>query len=213
MLRVAFLGRSGHAYVALRSMSTTEDAELVAYATIPPEEPPEEQVLVAGQNTAFNDEGNELRALIDGNVYLQGNTVHVEPVVTVDNINYETGNMDFLGSVVVRNEIADGFTVKAAGVIDVASCVGRARLSAGRQLLLRSGINAGGEGSIECEGNILARYVEGATIACRGDLLVEEAIMHSAIRVWGNVVFTGRRGELIGGTAMIGGSLWCKKPG
>jgi len=41
MLRVAFLGRSGHAYVALRSISETEDAELVAYATIPPEEPPD----------------------------------------------------------------------------------------------------------------------------------------------------------------------------
>ncbi len=41
MLRVAFLGRSGHAYVALRSMAETEDAELVAYATIPPEEPPD----------------------------------------------------------------------------------------------------------------------------------------------------------------------------
>jgi predicted dehydrogenase len=39
MIRVAFLGRSGHAYVGLRSLTETDDAELVAYAPIPPEEP------------------------------------------------------------------------------------------------------------------------------------------------------------------------------
>ena len=39
MIRVAFLGRSGHAYMALKSLPQTDDAALVAYATIPPEEP------------------------------------------------------------------------------------------------------------------------------------------------------------------------------
>jgi predicted dehydrogenase len=39
MLRVAFLGRSGHAYGALKAIPNTDDAELVAYATLPPDEP------------------------------------------------------------------------------------------------------------------------------------------------------------------------------
>ena len=39
MIRVAFIGRSGHAYVALRSLPQTEDAQLVGYAPVPPEEP------------------------------------------------------------------------------------------------------------------------------------------------------------------------------
>ncbi|MFW6158294.1 MAG: Gfo/Idh/MocA family protein [Planctomycetota bacterium] len=41
MIRVAFIGRSGHAYVGLRSLSETEDAGLVGYAPMPPEEPPD----------------------------------------------------------------------------------------------------------------------------------------------------------------------------
>ncbi|MCX7592118.1 MAG: Gfo/Idh/MocA family oxidoreductase [Kiritimatiellae bacterium] len=41
MIRVAFLGRSGHAYVALQSLAHTTDARLVAYAPLPPEEPPD----------------------------------------------------------------------------------------------------------------------------------------------------------------------------
>ncbi|MGQ9663537.1 MAG: Gfo/Idh/MocA family protein [Kiritimatiellia bacterium] len=40
MIRVAFLGRSGHAYVALQSLAETKDAQLVAYAPLPPEEAP-----------------------------------------------------------------------------------------------------------------------------------------------------------------------------
>jgi predicted dehydrogenase len=38
MIRVAFLGRSGHAYGALLALPETEDAKLVAYAPLPPEE-------------------------------------------------------------------------------------------------------------------------------------------------------------------------------
>ena len=41
MLRVAFIGRSGHAYGALHALPKTDDAKLVAYATLPPEEPPD----------------------------------------------------------------------------------------------------------------------------------------------------------------------------
>ena len=39
MIRVAFIGRSGHAHDALESLPRTDDARLVAYAPLPPEEP------------------------------------------------------------------------------------------------------------------------------------------------------------------------------
>jgi predicted dehydrogenase len=39
MIRVAFLGRSGHAYRALQALPQTDDARLVAYCPMPPEEP------------------------------------------------------------------------------------------------------------------------------------------------------------------------------
>ena len=38
MIRVAFVGRLGHAYIALQSLPTVTEAKLVGYAPVPPEE-------------------------------------------------------------------------------------------------------------------------------------------------------------------------------
>jgi uncharacterized protein (DUF342 family) len=173
----------------------------------------EDQTLLAGENVDLSPAGDELVALVDGNAFVRSGVVHVEPVVEVENVNYETGNIDFQGSVVVHNEIADGFTARAGGCLEVGTCVGRAHLFAGRQIVLRGGVNAGGEGSIECGGDVFARYAESANIRCKGNLLVEEALMHSRVSVGGAVMLTGKRAEIVAGTAIVGGSVWCRRLG
>lgn len=166
-----------------------------------------------GMNTEMNAEGDRIVATEDGNVRLKDGTIIVEPVVTVKNVDYSTGNIHFEGSVVVEGSIADGFVVEADGDIQVAHGVGRATVSCGGNLLLQAGMNGGGEGRITCSGNLMAKYVESAEITCRGHLLVEEAVMHSEAVIWGHCVLSGKRSEVIASRLVVGGSLWCKKLG
>jgi len=170
--------------------------------------------LMAGQNTFLDNEQNKIFAKEDGNVKISEiGEIIIEPVVTVENVNYETGNIHFDGAVVIKGSIADGFVVEAGGDIQVGKGVGKAILKAGGSILLKAGMNGNGEGSIECEGNLFAKYLESSKVVCHGNLFVEEAIMHSHINVWKNCVLNGRRAEVIGGAAIVGGSLWCKKLG
>lgn len=169
--------------------------------------------LNGGANTRLSPQRTELYATCDGNVRIVGSKVIVEPVVKVRNVNYETGNIRFDGSVVVEGTIADGFVIEASGDIQVGKGVGKATLKAGGNILLKTGINGNGAGEIECDGDLFARYVESCSVTCRGNLLVEEAIMHSHLRVWKHCVLNGRRSEFIGGDIIVGGSLWCKKLG
>jgi uncharacterized protein (DUF342 family) len=128
-------------------------------------------------------------------------------------VGYETGNIDFDGSVVVDKDIADRFVVKAGGDVQVGGGVGRATVEAGGNVLLKRGINGGSEGHIDCGGNLFAKYVESSTIVCKGHVFVEEAIMHSRVSAWHHCVLNGRRAEVIGCAVVVGGSLWCKKLG
>jgi len=166
-----------------------------------------------GMNTEVNLEQTRIFATADGNVRLKDGTIIVEPVVTVKNVDYSTGNIHFEGSVVVEGGIADGFTVEAEGDVQVANGVGRAHIVCGGNLLLQTGINGGHEGILECKGNILAKYVESAEVTCRGHLLVEEAIMHSQVICWGHCALSGKRSEIIASELVVGASLWCKKLG
>ncbi len=169
--------------------------------------------LPAGENTRLGDNGTRLYAAADGNVRLRDGVVIVEPLIVVPAVNYETGNIYFDGSVVVEGSVADGFTVEAGGDIQVGRGVGRARLRAGGSVLLKTGMTGAEEGSIECDGDLLARYLESCTVLCRGNILVEEAIMHSRVTAWNHCVLSGRRAEFIGGELTAGGSFWCRKLG
>ncbi len=167
--------------------------------------------LKCGSNTYM--ENNKILAGIKGNVYLENNAVCVEEVVSVDNVDYETGNIDFDGSVDIAGTIADGFSVKASGSIQVGKCIGRAELFSGRSVILKAGINGDKEGKITCRGNLLSKYIESSIISCGGDIIVEEAIMNSQVDSTGDVLLSGRRAEVIGGIIIVGGILHCKKIG
>lgn len=168
-------------------------------------------VLKCGANTEI--EGNKIISKIRGNVVLNSGTVEVEEIVSVENVDYETGNIDFDGSVDISGTIADGFSVKASGDVQVGKCIGRCSVSAGRDVILKAGINGDREGRIEAAGNILSRYLESCSISCDGDVLVEEVVMNSQIDTAGSLLLTGRRAELIGGFSIIGKTLICRKIG
>ena len=54
-----------------------------------------------------------LKSKIDGCPTLLENGVRVEPVYTIRNVDLHSGNIDFLGTVIVTGGILSGMTVKA----------------------------------------------------------------------------------------------------
>ena len=177
-----------------------------------PADPADEgETLNAGEGCTL-EEGRIL-ALQDGNARLEGNVIVVEPVVTVQNVDYETGNISFSGSVVVKGTVADGFSVTAGGDLEVEKCVGRVTLTAGRNIILKQGINGDNDAEVRAGGSLMARYGESSSLVTGGDLIIKEALMHCSLMVKGNLLLSGGRAELLGGTAVVRGSLLCRKLG
>jgi uncharacterized protein (DUF342 family) len=189
------------------------DGRKVTGEIIPAESDSQIQQLQPGLNTLLSPDGTKLSAQCDGNVRILKDKVIVEPVIFVKNVNFETGNVRFDGSVVVEGSIADGFVVEAGGDIQVGSSVGKATLKAGGSILLKTGINGNGKGVIECGGDLFAKYIESSIVTCHRNVLAEEAIMHSRIVAFRNCVLNGRRSEVIASDLVVGGSFWCKKMG
>lgn len=167
--------------------------------------------LRAGKNVRVED--GAAFAETDGNVRLEKGRIIVEPVVTVSNVNYETGNIRLDGSLVVEEEIADGFEIEVSGDVQVGRGVGKATIRAGGNILLKTGINGNGGGRLECGGNLLAKFIESSRARVGGNLIVEEAIMHSDVSVQRHCVLNGRRAEIIASSLVVGGCVWCKKLG
>ncbi|MCL5677594.1 MAG: FapA family protein [Firmicutes bacterium] len=156
--------------------------------------------LPGGQNVYADAEGLRLFAASDGHVAIRGNRVSVLPVFEIKaNVDYSTGDIQFVGTVVVRGNVTTGFTVQSDHDIEVHGYVDGGFLQAGGNVHVKSGIQGAGHGKVKAGGNVTALYIENAVVEAGGDVVVSDAIMHSRVSAGGRVAVTGNRGLIVGG--------------
>lgn len=155
--------------------------------------------LSKGKNVYTSDDELSLFAAIDGKVELINNKLHVYSVYEVKgNVDNSTGDIDFVGNVIISGNVLSGFSVKAGGNIKVNGVVEGATLIARGDIVLKNGMQGMGKGYIQAEGNVVSRFIENGTVVSRGNVL-SEAIMHSNIKSGGRIQVGGRKGLIVGG--------------
>ncbi len=167
-------------------------------------------VLPRGKNVEMSEDGQILKAAIDGLVNYIDGKVSVFALYEVQaDVDNSTGNINFIGNVLVHGNVLSGFSVEAGGNVEVWGVVEGARIKAGGNIILRRGMQGLGKGVLVCEGDIAARYIEHSNIEARGDIKAE-AIMHSNVKCGNRLELTGKKGLLVGGTAKVGKEISAK---
>ena len=157
--------------------------------------------LPKGENT-YPDPNNPdiLLAEIDGAAKLKGFLVNVEPAFQIKgDVDFETGNIEFVGSVVVGGDVKNGFMIKAKGDIQVNGVVEDAIIEAGGDVLIKMGFIGRGEGKIVAQGKVTANYCVGENIISEGDINIIEYVMHSKIQTKGKLFVKDKKGLIVGG--------------
>ncbi len=159
-----------------------------------------------GKGTILSEDGRELTAEINGQVVFKAGRISVEPVYVVSgDVSLETGNIVFLGSVIVQGSVQDNFVVKAAGNIEVKGTVQKAFLEAEGDIIVRQGIMGRDEAKIESTGgSIYAKFIQGANVVAEGDIRVPEGVMHSRVDAGKGIYCNGRRARIVGGVIRAG---------
>lgn len=126
--------------------------------------------------------------------------VKVEPILVLPAVDLSTGNIHFDGNVIVNGPVQAGLSVWAAGDIIVEGPVEAATLDAGGTIELRAGVIGQGVATLRADGNILARFVESATLESGQDVYVIDILLHSKVMALDAVyVQGGRKAQIIGG--------------
>lgn len=156
--------------------------------------------LLRGSNTVIDQDETALYAVIDGHVSLQGNKIVVNPVFKVNgNVDYGTGNIDFIGNVVISGNITSGFKVRAGGDIEVNGFIEGAEVIAGGNVIVKGGIAGGTKGKVTAAQNVTARFVENSNIEAGEDIIIKEAIMQSVLKAGGSVRVSSNKAIIVGG--------------
>jgi uncharacterized protein len=155
-----------------------------------------------GAGTGFSEEDpNLIVATIPGQPQYGRNAVKVIGKLELGEVNFETGNIDFDGSVMVRGPVNEGFKVKAGADLHISDTVEGAELTAGGNLELRGGVFGKKHGRLTAKGHIRARFLDSCVVQCEGDLEVEDLMANCQVSCGGTIHLgkKGGRGQAYGG--------------
>jgi uncharacterized protein len=171
--------------------------------------------LQQGKGIILSEDKSKLTAEVNGQVIFLEGKLSVETVYRVSgDVSMKTGNITFLGSIIITGNVEDNFQVKASGNVEIYGTVQKASIEADGDIIIRQGVTGRGEAKIESTtGNIVSKFLQDATIITDKDVIVQEVIMNCDVSAGGKVVCKGKKANIIGGKLKAGHLIAAKNIG
>ncbi|MCR5217234.1 FapA family protein [Treponema sp.] len=152
-----------------------------------------------GLNVKLDSDGRTVVAEKNGQVMLVNGKITVEEVYEVQGVNLKTGNITFMGTVICRGNVEDGFDIKADGNIEVYGSVGNCHLEAEGDIVISQGIMGRDEGTVTTPKSVWARFIQNAKVKAGDYIVVNDNIMNSEVSAMKKILVRGKRAQIIGG--------------
>lgn len=165
-----------------------------------------------GQNVHVDRDGVTIKADIDGEVMLVNGRVTVEPVKYLDAVNVKTGDIKFVGTVIIKGSVEEGYKVEATN-IEVNGIVDKSRLEATGNVIVRQGVFGKGEGYIKAGKSLWAKFINDTTVEVEENVIVSDSIVNSNVTAMKNIVVRGKKAQIIGGHLLATEEICAKKIG
>jgi len=153
-----------------------------------------------GNNVELSKDGLRVMATADGQVLLQKGKISVETIMIIPgDVGVATGDINSFGSVIVKGNVEDGYTVKSAGNIEIMGNVGKSKIETPVDIIVHQGINGNGGGFVSAGGSLWSRFIQNANVSVGSYVIVSDGILHSKITANKKVICKGKRAKIVGG--------------
>jgi uncharacterized protein len=153
-----------------------------------------------GKNVRVSDDGLSAIADKNGQVIITTGKINVEPVyVVAGDVNLRTGNILFLGTVMINGSVEDGFSVKAAGNIEVKGTVGKCEMDAEGDIIVHQGITGKSAGIVKCGHSVWSKFIENTKVEAGEMVVVSDGIINSEVYANKRIICKGKRASIVGG--------------
>lgn len=157
-----------------------------------------------GRNIQLSEDKTKLFSEVDGDVKLEGETVFVYNTYEVKaDVDTSTGDIEYAGNVFVTGNVRAGFRIEASGDIEVNGVVEGAVLKAGGSIVLKRGVQGMNKAYLEAGKDIVTKFMESCT-AKAGNIINTGSSLHCDLEAGQDVIVSGKKGFLIGGTVSAG---------
>ncbi|HUI10216.1 MAG TPA: FapA family protein [Bacteroidota bacterium] len=160
-----------------------------------------------GANTA--PDAADPRAVVAtaaGNIVVADGHIEVQPLLTLGSgLDYTAGKIEFVGSIVVRGDIAGEVTVRAGGSLTVHGNVDDADIDARGDVVVDKGFVGRGKGRIVAGGSVSVLHVLNQSITAAKDVRIGKESVNGIVSAGGRV--QAPRAVIAGGTIHADGDV------
>ena len=144
------------------------------------------------------EDPQKIIASTDGNLQIgSSGLVDVEPMVTIrGDVDYATGDIDFVGAVVVTGDVKAGFSVKAKKSVEIRGNVEDAKIECGGDVVIQKGFVGQGKGIVDAQGNVTVQRVLNQTVTSGKDVVIAREAICAKVRA--NERIVSPKGAFVG---------------
>ncbi len=133
-----------------------------------PQKPGNPVVVKLGSGTELSADGSRIVAAVDGNlVFKSGSFVVDEELKIAGDVGFSTGNIDFIGDVIISGNVFEGFRVTSKKSVTIRGAVSSAEINADANVTIALGCV---QSTIKCKGNFKANFCENCRIKAGGNV-------------------------------------------
>ena len=143
--------------------------------------------LLAGAGVELSSDGLQARAVTDGRPEVcPFGKISVFPELNINgDVDFETGNVEFDGHIIVNGVVQDGFRVKGGSL--TAREISKASVDVSGEVVVYGGVLAA---DIKAQGGVRAFHFHASRIESLGDVVAEKGIVDSKIVTTGKCIAT-----------------------
>lgn len=165
-----------------------------------------------GSNLNIEPDGINIKSAIKGILVNNNNTISVSKVVEIEKVDLSTGNIEVDGSVIIKENVTPGFSIKTEGDIKVNGNIEDAKINCGGNLIVSGGIIGGPESDMHINGKVYSSFIRNANLISKGDVIANQ-IVNSDISCNDRVISLEGKGVIIGGSVKALNGVWAKSIG
>ena len=165
-----------------------------------------------GNNLKVEADGINIKSAIKGILINNNNTISVSNVIEIEKVDLSTGNIEVDGSVIIKENVTPGFSIKTEGDIKVNGNIEDAKINCGGNLIVSGGIIGGPESDMHINGKVYASFIRNANLISNGDVIANQ-IVNSDISCNNRVIVLEGKGVIIGGSVKALNGIWAKSIG
>ena len=163
--------------------------------------------VLTGSGFTISEDKNHYYSTCNGKIEIKDGQLNISDILNIKgDVDMTTGNIVFCGDLLITGSVLAGSSIRVAGNVVIMGNVEGATIIADGNVEIKSGMQGGGKGIIECGGDLWGKFFEQTTIKVKGDLHAN-SMMNCTVVCEGNVNITGRHGCIVGGSVSSQGSI------